>query len=305
MAAQQIINDHWQRVLEHGVSGGSDDDPAGGEPPGAPPAGGVTPPAPSAGDAPPVPTTPPPAPPKAGEPPAGEPPRQEPSDYEKRLRAENAEYRRRFEPYEKIAGQWDDETRAGYLRLGELLAVAQDPSNPEAMAEAQRIAAEAFGLEVPANAPPDPRTAPMTRAEFEEWQQSQQEEQVKEAALGEFVAAAEKVGIAPVDERGVPTPQWRTLMAYVQADLHVLQGRLEIDPLTPIPSTEEQIQAAFARMTAGLDDYAQQVRDDYKNGKGGARLPTPAGEPPSGESEIKTFEDARKAAMAHQSARPA
>lgn len=213
--------------------------------------------------------------------PAPEPVKPEPSEYERQLRTENAQYRKRFEPFEKALGGLDDDVRSGVLELAQLVAQADDDA-------VRARVAEVFGLALP-EGEPNPAETPMTKAEFEQWQQSQQTEAQTRQALEQMVTEAKSHGI----ERG--TPAWHALMGHLQANLDAH----EQDPSVEVLSVSQAVE----QMLQGLDTYAQSRIDEAFAAKGGVK-PAVAGAAPEGAGEITSFADATKAALAAVGARP-
>lgn len=212
---------------------------------------------------------------------AKEPEKPPVSDYEKQLRAENATYRKRFEPYEKALGTLDDDTRAGILELASLAANAND--------EAVRArVAEVFGLALP-DGVEDPNAMPMTRAEFAEWQRSQTEEAQARQHLDGLITEAKAHGV----EHG--TPAWFSMIGLLQDSFARAEADPSVEPLT--------VEAAVKQLFDGLDSYGQSRIDEYVSGKGGPR-PATGGAAPEEGKDITTFADATKAAMARLNARP-
>lgn len=263
------LNEHHARIFEHGVRGGADDDGEGSEPAGAPPPAApppAAPPAPAGGGAPPspwlAPAVPPPPPGGVPPPPGGD--GAQPSEYELRLRQENAQYRERWGGFEKAYADLPDEQRDGLLELGQLLR-----TDPDA---ARALIAEVVGLQVPPNE--DPRQAPLTRAEFEAYQRSLDERTTTERDLQVFRDEAKALGFEP------GSPPYYGVIGLLQAN--------------PTMTLQEGAHA----MLTNLGEYDKAVIDKYLASKNPGVPPVGAGGEPSGEEGIKTFEDARKAARA-------
>lgn len=254
------LSEYHQRIYAHGVMGGDGDDgDDGGDPPdpaaSAPQIGDTRPaPPPPAGDAPPAP---------AGDGGGGN---REPTEYERRLREENAEYRRRFQPYEQAFGDHDPEVVQGLAELATLM--RDDPDS------ARAVLAEALGLQLP-DGEEDPRQQPMTRAEFEAWQQQAAQQSTETQVIQGLRDEAKQFGIE------ADTPQYDSLLAILHRN------------------PELSVEDAAKQMFSGLDDYAKKVIEDYRNGKGQTPRPTTqTGAAPSGESEIDDFEKAAAGARA-------
>jgi hypothetical protein len=98
---------------------------------------------------------------------------------------------------------------------------------------------------------------------------------------------ARAAGVEPLDAEGNQTSAYRHLV--------VLAGE---NPETPIADL-------VGVMLKDLEAYEQQVRDQQIQGKGGVRIPRPAGDAPGGTTEITDFAGAKAATMAALGAKPA
>ena len=254
------LNPRHQRILLRGVRGGDDND---GEGEDAGDAAGIT------------------SAPEGGEPAAGTGPApaagaaapkhagygKEPTPYERQLRDEAAATRRELERNTGAFEGLEPEVQEGVLELAGLLR-----ENPAA---ARAYLIEAFGLN--ADAEPEGEYEPqvMTIEDFQAWQTHQAEQAAIGQTLHELRAGAAKHGIQP------DTPAYDMLMV-----------KLDRNP-------KQSIDDAVAEMLSEVEEARKQFIQEYLGTKNGGPSPVRGtGEGPSGEDEIETFADARRAADA-------
>lgn len=217
-------------------------------------------------------TRPAPTPVAEEPPPEGDTPDESrvPTAYERKLRAENADYRQKWQQYEQALGEYPPEVQNAILHLAGR--VGEDPS--AAVVEL----AQALGLVDPNDfAEPDPDV--MTRAEFQAWQEEQQAAAEDEESVAWLQQEAAQFGVEP------GTPAYNSLL-----------GLLENDETLTV---EEGVKMLFQ----GLDEFQKQTISDYLAGKTSSPAPAMQGSAPSGEVDIANADDPMKAARAATIAR--
>lgn len=194
--------------------------------------------------------------------------------YVERLRGESASYRTKAKPYEDAFGGYTDEDRAVWFEAAKLLA-----DDPKAGGEYLRSVADAVlkqfedaAVAAPA-APPSGDDQPFTRAEYRAMQEADRAAAVEAANLARIEGEARELGYTDLTSR-----QYRLLLMTAaelpSGDLKEAHALLEAD-------RDKQVAEYLARKAADADEN-----------------PTPpagSGFAPSGEIQIRTFEDARKA----------
>lgn len=219
---------------------------------------------------------------------AGGEPRMVPWDEYVSLRRENATYRQRFQPYEQTFGSLDPEVSEALLGIAQKY--GEDPE------EAAALLLAAFGIDVPADeAPPTQLTEEALReamrSEMESYFQQmtrQAEEQRTLAANRESIkSVAKSLGVEP------DTKEYRRLLSLARDEFATDEFG------DPVPA-EQAIRAAHESIMAELSAYEQQVRASFIEGvgdRGGVKV-VGAGEATSGEKEITTLEDSKRALRA-------
>lgn len=212
------------------------------------------------------PTSPAPAPDPSPSPAPAEEPRSGPSDYERELRAENAEYRKKWGRYEQLFDGFDDDRRSAVEQLVELAKT----DDPEALAQV----AEVFGLQVP-----DSEPAYMTREEaaamFEEREQAREQQ----AAIDRIYDQAEGLGYKRGSEEMV-----RLLFHMNQMEDPDIQAAHDA-----VKGYDQQV----------IDKYLESKRADARDSIQPHDVP---GRVPSAGKAPKTPEEARAAALARLNA---
>ena len=233
-----------------------------------------------------------PPPPAADGAPAGDAgggePRMVPWDEYVSLRRENATYRQRYQPYEQTFGSLDPEMSEALLGIAQKY--GEDPE------EAAALLLAAFGIDVPSHdAPPSQLTEEALReamrSEMESYfqQMTQQVEQQRTLAANRenIKAVAKSLGVEP------DTKEYRRLLSLARDEFSVDEFG------DPVPA-EQAIRAAHESITADLTAYEQQIRASFIEGvgdRGGVKV-VGAGEATSGEKEITTLEDSKRALRA-------
>ena len=104
------------------------------------------------------------------------------SDYERRLREENAEYRKRWSPYEELFDGFDDDDRAAVEQLVRLAKTGD--------ADARTQVAEVFGLQLP----PEETPEYMTPAQVQAMLDAREAERDQQSAIESVYQRAESFG---------------------------------------------------------------------------------------------------------------
>lgn len=217
--------------------------------------------------------------------PTGDPePRMVPWDDHVKLRSENADYRKRFQPYEKAFGALDPEAANAFLELASVY--AKDP------AAATAALAEAFGFDLDGEAgggQPQFLTREDFRAEMEAFhrqqQQQAQETQAIEAGRDEIRKVAKDCGFEP------GTKDYKRLLA-------IAQSEFATDDFGDQRSPTEAVRLAAESLTGELAEFQRRVVSEYLEGKakgGGVATTGSAGEAPSTEEPITNLETASRA----------
>lgn len=187
-----------------------------------------------------------------------------PSDYERRLREENAEYRKRWGQYEELFDGFEDDDTRGAVEELVRLAKSGDPA-------AVTQVAEVFGLQVPEGENPEY----MTRAEVEAFYSERDQERAQQSAVEDVYRQAESLGYKRDTEEMV-----RLLWHLNQQDVPDIQ------------SAHEQISGERQKIIdAYLEEKRQTARETPRQSAGGGSVPNTS-KPPS------TPTEAREAALA-------
>ena len=104
------------------------------------------------------------------------------SDYERRLREENAEYRKRWSPYEELFDGFEDDDRAAVEQLVRLAKSGDE--------EARTQVAQVFGLQLP----PDETPEYMTPAQVQAMLDERDAESAQQSAIESVYQRAESFG---------------------------------------------------------------------------------------------------------------
>lgn len=245
--------------------------------------------------------------------PAGDPapdrPGRVPSDYERELRAENAKYRERFEPFEKAFGELDDQARADLLEAG-----------PGLGADLITLAKAAKGLvpqdrayiaDVMASIPTDPAGAAeklSKAAEILRGGDQQAAEPDEDLDPDDFATIG---GVEQMLERreaeAAKAAQAREDRATIRDEMKQLG--YDLDSKDPLESSrvsallkaaefapDGDLRAAIQAGHKVLDGWEQKIRDEYVESKrkDGDRPAPPggSGSAPSAERTLETLEDA-------------
>lgn len=190
--------------------------------------------------------------------------------YVERLRSESANYRTKAKPYEEAFGGYTDEDRAVWFEAAKLLA-----DDPRAGGEYLRSVADAVlqqfaEPEPPAPTPEDER--PVTMAELRSMREADIAAAAEAANVSRIESEARELGYTDLTSRSY------RLLLMTAADL----------PSGDLKEAHDLIEADKLR------DREAWIRSKAADADG----PTPpagSGFAPSGEIEIKTFQDARKA----------
>jgi hypothetical protein len=197
-------------------------------------------------------------------------------DYVQALRRESASYRTKakdFEPFAKAFEGYSDDDRTVWQEAMRL--VSEDPKAGGAYLEQiakALLAEEQAAVEAP---PAEGDDVPLTRAEYAQMREAEKVQAAQEAEVARIESEAKELGYDSASDE--------------YTYLLTVASRL---PSGSLQEAHAKIEAAYQ---AKIDAYLAAKAADAD---GAGAPPADAGDAPSGERQIRNFQDARRAALA-------